>query len=160
MRKLGKPSFLGMRWIPGEPPVTNTAEVNHLPSPFSTMEEMPRNVKSWNSTNKTAESTPGRTAWSCYRKNISTLQAFSISRNSSGKETLIAEAGLWEDQGSEGDLQAPPSHKAIPTATREPSSSTRNQHRGTAEGSDMFRAVSSPHSQRKLHHDSRGCIWE
>lgn len=159
MRKLGKPSFLGMRWIPGEPPVTNTAEVNHLPSPFSTMEEMPRNVKSWNSTNKIAESTPGELHGAVTERTFLPYKLFPSPEILQERKHLLQK----QDSGKTRDLretQAPPSHKAVPTATREPSSSTRNQHRGTAEGSDMFRAVSSPHSQRKLHHDSRGCIWE
>lgn len=93
---------------------------------FSLKVEMPRNLKPWNPTKKMIESASGRSAWSNYnKKNIYTLQVRSISRNSSEKETFIAQART--PRRSQG-FSVPQS------CTREPSSSTREEHGGAAEG--------------------------
>lgn len=99
--------------IAGEPPVTNTAGWNIFPL-FSTKEMWNLGMPLKNQL---------RTAWRCYTENISTLQASSISRNSSGKETVIAGAGKSGKSRNE----------RLSSRILHPSS-TRKEHRGAAEG--------------------------
>lgn len=135
--KLGKASFLEMRRVP----VANTAGVKHLPSPFCTKEKMPRKVKSWNPPTEKLRALLGE-VHRAGTENISTLQAFSISRKSSGKEPVPAGAGALGMQESKAELQASPGHKVS------------QQHKGL----DTFGAVSRARSQRKLPHHSWGCL--